>query len=153
MEHSKAGGVRVALIDICSRSRKALTYCDVDIPKKMFFDISAPDTKCNVSHFACSFSSTHIELSNARVMIRHHIRSRRPRIDVDMLITGSIAQHRTHVHVIERLSIHVVHVRVSLHLGRAHDLIQIREPRNIGKYFQRLHKHKLIKVACRDDCC
>lgn len=86
-------------------------------------------------------------------MIRHHVVSRRPRVDVDVFIAGSLAKGRAHIYVVKRLRVHIVHVRVSLNLGRPHEVIQIREPGNVGKHFQRLDEYKLVEITCSDDGC
>lgn len=86
-------------------------------------------------------------------MIRNDIILSRPRVNVDVLISGTLLNPGANIHMIQGLSVHVKSVRVPLLRRNANNLVQLRQARDLRKGRERLHKSELVEVACSYDCC
>lgn len=86
-------------------------------------------------------------------MVRHDVVLSRPRVDMDVLITSTLLEHRTDIHMIQGLSVHIKSVCVPLLRRNADNLIQLCQARYLRKCDERLHEGKLIEVACGYDRC
>lgn len=97
-------------------------------------------------------SATHIKASDAGIMIRYRIITRRPCVDVDMLVAfHASSQGWADVDVIKCLRAHIIRICIAFFHGRAHDLVQICQPGNRGENRLWLDKCKLVEVPRCDD--
>lgn len=84
-------------------------------------------------------------------MVRHLAIVGLPSVQVHVLVLATLANAWAHVHVIERLAVHVEQVGVALDGFDANNLIKLSQTRLGGKECHGLNLGKFVKVTSCDD--
>lgn len=97
-----------------------------------------------------TYLPTNINPRETRIMITRLTIKRSPRINMYMLISRSRKQFRTHIHLIERLTVHIEEISIPFLPRNPHDLIDETQTRGGDEPSQRIDKSELVEIP-RDD--
>lgn len=76
-----------------------------------------------------------------------------PRIEMQVLILGPGLRRGAHVHVVERLAVHVEEIGIPLVSINPCNVVHVAEARLLGEDLQGLDLGEVVEVAAGDDVC